>query len=107
MTDAAKGDEAEEWGRGGDKAISPFSALWWLRLGIRIERIEPGHPQQNGRHERMHRTLKADATKPAAPNVLQHQARFDTFVARYNQERPHQALDMQVPADRYARSARL
>jgi putative transposase len=82
-------------------------AVWWLRLGIRIERIEPGHPQQNGRHERMHRTLKAEATKPSAPNVLQQQARFDAFVARYNDERPHQALDMKVPADRYTRSARL
>ena len=81
-------------------------AVWWLRLGIRIERIEPGHPQQNGRHERFHRTLKAEATKPAAPNVLQQQARFDTFIARYNQERPHQALDMKVPADLYTRSAR-
>ncbi len=81
-------------------------AVWWLRLGIRIERIAPGHPQQNGRHERMHRTLKAEATKPAASNVLQQQARFDTFVTRYNQERPHQALDMSVPADRYTRSTR-
>jgi putative transposase len=74
-------------------------AVWWLRLGIRIERIQPGHPQQNGRHERMHRTLKAEATKPAAPNVLQQQARFDTFLARYNQDRPHQALGMKVPAE--------
>jgi putative transposase len=82
-------------------------AVWWLRLGIRIERIAPGHPQQNGRHERMHRTLKLEATKPAAPNVLQQQARFDTFVDRYNQDRPHQALDMQVPAARYTRSPRL
>jgi putative transposase len=82
-------------------------AVWWLRLGIRIERIAPGHPQQNGRHERFHRTLKAEATKPVAPNVLQQQARFDTFVARYNQERPHQALDMKVPADLYTRSTRL
>ena len=82
-------------------------AVWWLRLGIRIERIAPGHPQQNGRHERMHRTLKAEATKPAAANVLQQQARFDTFVARYNQERPHQALEMKVPADVYARSPRV
>ena len=81
-------------------------AVWWLRLGIRIERIEPGHPQQNGRHERMHRTLNAEATKPAAPNVLQQQARFDTFVTRYNHERPHQALGMKVPRDVYARSAR-
>ena len=82
-------------------------AVWWLRLGIRLERIEPGHPQQNGRHERLHRTLKAEATKPAAPNVLQQQARFDAFLTRYNQERPHQALDMRVPADVYSRSARL
>ena len=82
-------------------------AVWWLRLGIRIERIAPGHPQQNGRHERMHRTLKAEATKPAAPNVLQQQARFDTFVARYNHDRPHQALGMKVPAALYTRSARV
>src|SRR6187455_2898792 len=82
-------------------------AVWWLRLGIRIERIQPGHPQQNGRHERMHRTLKLEATKPAAANVLQQQARFDTFVTRYNQERPHQALAMKVPADVYTRSPRI
>jgi putative transposase len=82
-------------------------AVWWLRLGIRIERIQPGHPQQNGRHERMHRTLKTEATKPAAANVLQQQARFDAFVTRYNQDRPHQALGMKVPADLYTRSARV
>ena len=82
-------------------------AVWWLRLGIQIERIQPGHPQQNGRHERMHRTLKAEATKPAAANVLQQQARFDAFVTRYNQERPHQALSMNVPAALYTRSARV
>jgi putative transposase len=81
-------------------------SVWWLRLGIQIERIKPGHPEQNGRHERMHLTLKKEATKPAAANVLQQQARFDTFVERYNQERPHQALGMKVPADVYARSAR-
>ena len=82
-------------------------AVWWLRLGIQIERIQPGHPQQNGRHERMHRTLKAEATKPAAANVLQQQARFDTFLERYNRDRPHQALGMKVPADVYARSPRV
>jgi putative transposase len=82
-------------------------AVWWLRLGIQIERIQPGHPQQNGRHERMHLTLKKEATKPAAANVLQQQARFDAFVTRYNQERPHQALGMKVPADLYARSPRV
>jgi putative transposase len=82
-------------------------AVWWLRLGIEIERIQPGHPQQNGRHERMHLTLKREATKPAAANVLQQQARFDTFVAQYNRERPHQALEMKVPAEVYERSPRI
>jgi putative transposase len=81
-------------------------SVWWLRLGIEIERIAPGHPQQNGRHERMHLTLKKEATKPAAANVLQQQARFDTFVAQFNRERPHQALHMTVPADVYSRSTR-
>jgi putative transposase len=82
-------------------------SVWWLRLGIHIERIKPGHPQQNGRHERMHLTLKKETTKPAAPNVLQQQARFDAFIAQYNQERPHQALGMKVPGDLYTRSARV
>jgi putative transposase len=63
-------------------------AGWWLRLGIQIERIEPGHPQQNGRHERMHLPLKTEATRPAGANVLQQQQRFDTFIYQYNHERP-------------------
>jgi putative transposase len=82
-------------------------SVWWLRLGIQIERTKPGHPQQNGRHERMHLTLKKEATKPAAANVLQQQARFDAFVEQYNRERPHQALGMKVPADVYTRSRRV
>jgi putative transposase len=82
-------------------------SVWWLRLGIRIERIKPGHPQQNGRHERMHLTLKREATKPAAGNLLQQPARFDAFVERYNEQRPHQALAMKVPAEVYVRSPRL
>jgi putative transposase len=82
-------------------------AVWWLRLGIRLERIEPGHPQQNGRHERMHLTLKKATTKPAGANVLQQQARFDAFVDEYNHERPHQGLDMKVPADFYEPSPRV
>jgi putative transposase len=81
-------------------------AVWWLRLGIDIERTKPGHPEQNGRHERMHLTLKREATKPAAANVFQQQARFDAFVDQFNRERPHQALAMKVPADVYSRSAR-
>jgi putative transposase len=93
---------------------SPFAlyglsklSVWWLRLGIRIERITPGHPEQNGRHERMHLTLKQDATRPAGANLLQQQERFDAFVERFNRDRPHQALDMQVPADRYQPSPRV
>ena len=81
-------------------------SVWWLRLGIRIERIKPGHPEQNGRHERMHLTLKKEATKPAAHNLLQQQARFDDFIDCYNQERPHQALDMRYPAEVYRPSGR-
>jgi putative transposase len=81
-------------------------SVWWLRLGIRLERIRPGHPEQNGRHERMHLTLKREATRPAAANVLQQQACFDRFVQRFNHERPHQALAMDVPAARYQPSPR-
>lgn len=81
-------------------------SVWWLRLGIRIERIKPGNPQQNGRHERMHLTLKKEATKPAAKNFLQQQAKFDDFIECYNQERPHQALNMQYPAELYSPSPR-
>jgi len=81
-------------------------SVWWLRLGIGLERITPGHPEQNGRHERMHLTLKREATKPASPNFLQQQARFDAFLTRYNDERPHHALDMRVPADDYRPSPR-
>ena len=81
-------------------------SVWWLRLGIDIERIRPGHPQQDGRHERMHLTLKIEATKPAGKNFLQQQARFDDFIDSYNDERPHQALGMQYPAERYQPSSR-
>ena len=80
-------------------------AVWWLRLGIEIERIKPGHPQQNGRHERMHRTLKQATARPAAQNLLQQQAVFDRFQHDFNFERPHQALDMKRPGDLYTPSA--
>lgn len=82
-------------------------AVWWLRLGIGIQRIKPGHPQQNGRHERMHLTLKKEATKPAAFNFLQQQERFDDFIRVYNHERPHQALAGAYPGDIYTPSVRV
>jgi putative transposase len=76
------------------------------RLGIGIERIKPGNPQQNGRHERMHLTLKKEATKPPAKNFLQQQAKFDHFIGYYNAERPHQALNGRCPAQLYQPSTR-
>lgn len=81
-------------------------SVWWLRLGIAIERIKPGHPQQNGRHERMHLTLKKETTHPAGANSLQQQARFDDFVKEFNEERPHEALGMKTPAEIYRPSER-
>jgi transposase InsO family protein len=81
-------------------------SIWWLRLGIAIERIKPGHPQQNGRHERMHLTLKKEATRPPGMNSLQQQARFDAFVEEFNAERPHEALAMKCPAELYSASTR-
>jgi putative transposase len=82
-------------------------SVWWLRLGISIERIKPGHPQQNGRHERMHLTLKKEATKPSGLNFLQQQEKFDTFIEVFNKERPHEALDMKCPAEVCQPSQRL
>jgi transposase InsO family protein len=81
-------------------------SVWWLRLGIGIERIRPGHPQQNGRHERMDLTLKKEATRPPGMNSLQQQGRFDAFVREFNHERPHEALAMKMPAEMYSGSLR-
>ncbi len=81
-------------------------SVWWLRLGIGIERIKPGHPQQNGRHERMHLTLKKEATRPAGANILQQQGKFDAFIEEFNNERPHEALDRKCPAEIYTASLR-
>jgi transposase InsO family protein len=85
--------------------LSQLSA-WWVRLGIFPEFIEPGKPQQNGRHERMHRTLKAETTRPPARTRRAQQRRFDRFRQEFNSERPHEALDMQSPASRYEASPR-
>ena len=81
-------------------------SVWWLRLGINIERIKPGRPQQNGRHERMHLTLKKETTRPPGMNILQQQARFDEFIHEFNTERPHEALNMKCPEEVYAPSPR-
>jgi len=78
----------------------------WVKLGIKLERIDPGQPQQNGRHERMHRTLKAETSRPPAQNARQQQARFDRFRRDYNHERPHEALGQEPPAAHYEPSPR-
>src|SRR5712691_1353021 len=89
-------------GRGG---LSKLSG-WWLRRGIELDRTKPGNPHQNGRHERMHLTLKLETTKPAGNNFLQQQGKFDDFIECYNNERPHQALNMRYPVELYVPSTR-
>lgn len=92
----------------GSTAIARLSplAVWWIRLGIRPERITPGHPQENGAHERMHRTLKAETARPAAPTWRGQQRRFDQFRHSYNTERPHEALGLRPPSSVYTPSPR-
>lgn len=89
-------------------AVGGLSALsvWWIRLGIRPLRIDPGEPQQNGVHERMHRTLKQEATRPPEHDLAGQQRVFDFFRREFNEERPHEALGMKPPARVYTRSRR-
>ena len=81
-------------------------SVWWLRLGIKIERIRPGHPEENGRHERVHRTIKKEMTKPPGVNFLQQQEKFEDFISEYNKERPHEGLKMKTPSEIYKLSDR-
>ncbi len=82
-------------------------SVWWLRLGIELERITPGCPQENGRHERMHLTLKQETTRPPADNFLEQQEKFDSFTSVYNSERPHQGIEMKYPTELYTPSERI
>ena len=90
------------------RAVAGLSrlAVWWMKLGIVPERIAAGHPEQNGRHERMHRTLKQETASPPAGQRRGAAAGFDRFRREYNEERPHEALEMETPSAVYARSAR-
>ena len=81
-------------------------SVWFLKLGIEPRHIPPSSPQDNGRYERMHRTLKAETTRPPACSAHEQQQRFDRFCAYYNEERPHEALGQTLPADHWERSAR-
>jgi putative transposase len=85
--------------------LSPLS-VWWIQLGILPERIEPGQPQQNGRHERFHRTLKEQTTEPPAATMADQQRAFDYFAHDYNNERPHESLGQKPPASVYEPSWR-
>lgn len=89
-------------GAGGLSVLS----VWWLKLGIKHERIQPGHPEQNGRHERMHRTLKQETLRPPAGTFRKQQTRFDDFMREYNEERPHESLNDSPPSSLYAPSLR-
>jgi putative transposase len=80
--------------------------VWWLRLGIHVERITPGHPQENGSHERFHRDLKAQTARPPAASFAAQQRRLKAFLHEYNEQRPHEALHDAVPADHYRASPR-
>jgi len=81
-------------------------SIWWMKLGIQHQRIMPAHPEQNARHERMHRTLKAETTRPPAATFAHQQIRFDRWRVEFNTERPHQGIGLAVPAELYTPSPR-
>ena len=104
LSDAIRTDNGVPFATTGLLGLSELSA-WWMALGIKLQRIKPGHPEQNGRHERMHLTLKQETTRPAGHNALEQQEVFDRFVRVFNEERPHEALNMSCPAHVYRPSA--
>jgi transposase InsO family protein len=105
LPDAIRSDNGPPFATAGLGGLSELS-VWWIKLGIRPERIRPGKPQQNGRHERMHRTLKQATACPPAANLRLQQAKFDAFRQEFNWERPHEALGMKTPGEVYVASAR-
>jgi transposase InsO family protein len=106
MPDAMRSDNGTPFASCGLGGLTQLS-VWWVRLGIRLERIEPGHPEQNGRHERAHRTLKEATAQPARENLPAQQQAFDEFLREYNQDRPHEALRQKTPASVYIPSRRV
>lgn len=100
-----RSDNGQPFGSPGPHRLSKLN-VWWLKLGIEVEHTRPGHPADNGSHERMHRTLKADTQQPAASDVREQQRRYDRWRKYFNHERPHEALAMRVPASIYRSSRR-
>jgi transposase InsO family protein len=105
LPQAIRTDNGTPFASVGAGGLTRLSA-WWVKLGINLERIKPGHPEQNGRHERMHLTLKQDCCLTPADNALAQQLAFDAFRRVYNHQRPHQALDMRTPLSSYQPSLR-
>lgn len=105
LPEAIRCDNGSPFGSTGAGGLTRLSA-WWLRLGVQPHFIRPASPQENGRHERMHRTLKRETAHPPAASLAEQQARFDAFRTHYNQVRPHEALDQTPPADHWSPSAR-
>src|SRR5579883_2261490 len=106
LPDAIRSDNGPPFASTAPGGLSALS-VWWIRLGIRPVRIAPGEPQQNGVHERMHRTLGAETTKPPAGDLAEQQRVCDRFRAEYNDERPHEALGMKPPVKVYSVSRRV
>lgn len=106
LPDRFRMDNGSPWGSTGAGGLTRLSVTW-LKLGIGLEFITPAQPQQNGRHERLHGTLKQDTLDPPAATPAEQQRRFDVFRTLYNQERPHEALGQQTPASQYQPSLRL
>lgn len=105
LPEAIRTDNGTPFAGRGITGLSRLS-VWWIKLGIRPERIESGKPQQNGRHERMHRTLKQDTANPPQADMDRQQRRFDEFRHEYNDDRPHEALDQKTPSSVYEPSPR-
>lgn len=102
---AIRSDNGAPFGSRGAGGLTRLS-VWWVKLGVEPHFTRPASPQENGRHERMHRTLKAQTSRPAAANAAEQQARFDAFRQHYNKERPHEALGQKYPSDAYVPSQR-
>ena len=105
LPEALRSDNGAPFASTGLGGLTRLS-VWWLRLGLRLERIRPGCPQENGRHERMHLSLEQSAARSARANLREQQMALEKFRREYNEERPHEALGQRVPAALYVPSAR-
>jgi transposase InsO family protein len=106
LPDAIRTDNGSPFANGNSLYGLTQLSVWWMRLGIKLERIEPGKPQQNGRHERMHLTLKQEVTRPPRENLIAQQESLDKFVQVYNYERPHEGINNMYPSELYKSSTR-